>query len=90
VKFLFVGGPWHGKMRDVLEGVHVVAFAEFPHMAYHRTHAHTGGSVDPDWWMRNLPEPSSVVVYEWHGRDWVPPAVAAIRAAVEEAAAKLG
>lgn len=84
-QFLFVGGPLHGSWQPVDPGISTVQMAEFPLMAYHRNHVPTGGSMDPDWFMRNLPEPTSIVVFEWHERLWVSPAVAAIRGAVDEA-----
>ena len=81
-KFLFVGGVFHGTFQPVAAGVSVVYMDEFPLMAYHRTYANTGGSMDPDWWMRNLSQPTSTVVFEWHEREWVSPAVQAIREAI--------
>lgn len=79
MKFLFVGGPMHRAYRNVSPGVSVIRMVDFPLMAYHRTYAHSGGSTDPDWWIKNLPEPASVVVFEWHERDWESPAVAWFR-----------
>jgi hypothetical protein len=65
VKFLFVGGLFHGTFQPVPAGVSTVYMDEFPLMAYHRTYV------------------TSTVVFEWHEREWVSPAVQAIREAVK-------
>jgi hypothetical protein len=79
-----VGGPRDGRTIEIPDHVSVVEMAEDPDMAYHRTHRLVSGSEDPYWFIRGLAEPQYETIFEWHERDWVSPAVAAIRAAVYE------
>lgn len=79
-----VGGPMDG--QGIKSPAHVIELAEAPDMAYHRTADTSVEPPDPDWWMKGLDEPADPErVYEWHERDWEPPAVRAIKAAVTEA-----
>jgi hypothetical protein len=84
-----IGGPMDGQRIEVRDGVSVVELAEAPGMAYHRTHRLVSGVEDPAWWEKNLPEPKYETIYEWHEREWVSPAVAAIRGAVREATERI-
>jgi hypothetical protein len=69
-----LGGPFDGQIATG-DGADVIELDEDPTMAYHRT-----------WlpWPPQGDEPLESV-YVWAERDWVPPAVALIRQAVEEA-----
>ena len=85
-----VGGPLDG--ADLDGSADVVIVQSYPDHAYHRTRPTDTDwrmSIDPDWWMKGLPEPVRPDrVYEWHERDWLPPEVRLIRDAVREASAR--
>lgn len=77
----FIGGPLDGHNIETTSSVVEVAGHEY---VYHRTNAPEWHEPDPEWWMKGLPEPEPPEkVYEWHPREWEPPAVAAIRAAYD-------
>ena len=85
MEYRLVGGPMDG--QTIKTTGQVIELASHPGMAYHKTNAPEWQEPDPDWWMKGLPEPEPPEkVFEWHERDWDPPVVAAIRAAVIEAA----
>lgn len=83
----FVGGPLDG--RDFDTNGQLVEVGGFSDMAYHRTRptdTNWREQIDPDWWMKGLPEPILPDhVMEWHETDWQSPEVRMVRDAIREA-----
>ena len=74
------GGPYDGQQIEVDEDTSLVVVGPgYDEFAYHRTHRLVSGVEDPDWFIKNLPEPQYETVLEWHEKGWVSPAVQAIR-----------